>query len=215
MEFITAVDRLKGVLRRTSLIDGSRRENAAEHSWHVALMAAVLAEHAKVPVDVPRVVQMLLVHDLVEIDAGDTFCYDRAGMADKAARERAAAERLFGLLPPDQRDMVRALWDEFEAMETPEALFANALDRLQPVLNNFVSGGGTWREYGITLDQVRERIKPIAAASSALGAYVEALVSEAVRCGMIRQDNGPEQEDASTHEEMLPTPGIDTAEKPC
>lgn len=185
MQFVLEIDKLKSVLRRTGLIDGSRRENSAEHSWHLAMMAVTLAEHANEAVDVLHVVKMLLIHDIVEIDADDTFCYDVEGMADKEEREQAAAERIFGLLPEDQARELRRLWDEFEAMETPESRFANALDRLQPVLSNYHCGGGTWREYGVTEDQVWERLRPIAAGSRALWEYVSDLVKEAVRTGAI------------------------------
>ena len=128
--------------RRTTIVGGGRRENSAEHSWHLALFALVLAEHADEPVDVARVVTMLLLHDLVEVDAGDTFIYDEDGLASKAEREAAAADRLFGLLPDDQGTGLRALWEEFEARQTPDARFAAALDRLQPVLLNDANDGG-------------------------------------------------------------------------
>lgn len=157
LAFLAEVDRLKTVLRRNTLIDGSRRENSAEHSWHISLMALVLAEYANEPIDVFRVVQMLLIHDVVEIDAGDTFTYDPAANADKAEREQAAADRLFALLPPDQAASFRALWDEFEAAETPEAKFAQALDRLQPVFLNYLCNGGTWTEFQVPLERIVQR----------------------------------------------------------
>lgn len=157
LAFLAEVDRLKTVLRRNTLIDGSRRENSAEHSWHISLMALVLAEYANEPIDVFRVVQMLLIHDVVEIDAGDTFTYDPAANADKAEREQAAADRLFALLPPDQAASFRALWDEFEAGETPEAKFAQALDRLQPVFLNYLCNGGTWTEFQVPLERIVQR----------------------------------------------------------
>ena len=158
LNFISEIDKLKTVLRQTTLLDDSRRENSAEHSWHVALMAFVLAEHADVDgLDIFRIVRMLLIHDIVEVDAGDTFCYDLDGMAEKAKKERQAAERIFGLLPADQADELRGLWQEFEARETPEARFANALDRLQPVMHNLQTGGNAWRRHGITREQVLER----------------------------------------------------------
>ena len=140
LRFIVEIDRLKNVLRRTLLTDASRRENSAEHSWHIALMAPLLAEHACEPVNVERVMRMLLVHDIVEIDAGDTFAYDANGNADKAERERRAADRLYGLLPDDQARELRAAWEEFEAAESAEARFAHALDRLQPLLQNLQIG---------------------------------------------------------------------------
>jgi putative hydrolase of HD superfamily len=168
IDFLAAADRLKSVLRRTELIDGSRRENSAEHSWHLVLSALVLREYAAEPFDLFRAVQMLVVHDLVEIDAGDTFAYDAHGNADKAARERAAADRIFGLLPPDQTAPLRALWDEFEAHATPEARFAHAIDRIQPFLQNWKSTGGTWRIYNLTREQVLERMDPVRTALPAL-----------------------------------------------
>ncbi len=185
LRFTVELDKLKQVLRRNSLGDGSRRENSAEHSWHLAMMAAILAEHANAAVDIGRVMQMVLVHDVVEIDAGDTFAYDPVGMLDQAERETCAADRLFSLLPPDQTEAVRGLWEEFEARETAEARFAVALDRLQPLLQNFECGGGTWRSHGVTEEMVRARCLPISGGSAALGAYADGLIEEAVARGMI------------------------------
>jgi putative hydrolase of HD superfamily len=166
--FLVEADRLKTILRRTELIDGSRRENSAEHSWHLVLAAMALHEYAVEPVDLFRAVQMLIVHDLVEIDAGDTFAYDEHGNASKAARERDAADRIFGLLPPDQAAPLRTLWDEFEAHATPEARFAHAMDRIQPFLQNWKATGGTWRIYKPTREQVLHRMDPIRTALPAL-----------------------------------------------
>lgn len=166
-------------------MDGSRRENVAEHSWHLALMAVILAEHANAPVDLLRVLKMLLIHDVVEIDADDTFCYDSEGLATKEEREQKAAERLFGMIPDPEGTELRALWEEFEARETPEAKFAAALDRVQPVLANYLTGGGTWRESGVTYDQVMERLGPVADGSQALWEYVQQLIAEAVERGDI------------------------------
>src|SRR5690554_5148412 len=140
MEFILEIDKLKQIYRQTLVTDGSRRENDAEHSWHLALMAMVLAEHAAQLVDLLRVIKMVLIHDLVEIDAGDTFCYDGPAHNDKEEREYQAAQRLFSMLPEDQEQEFWQLWREFEAVETADAKFANALDRLQPMLNNTVTG---------------------------------------------------------------------------
>lgn len=181
--FIIEIDRLKGIVRRAPLADGSRRENSAEHSWHLAVMAMVLAEHADERIDVARVVRLVLVHDIIEIDAGDTFAYDLTGNLDKVERERRAAERLFGLLPDDQAAEFRALWDEFEAQRTPEARFANALDRFMPLLHNYLNEGGVWRENGITPEQVRGRMAPVAVGSAALGEVVEAAVADALARG--------------------------------
>ncbi len=184
LAFLLEADRLKGVERMTSLIDGSRRENTAEHSWHLALFALVLHRHAEVPVDLLRVITMVVVHDLVEIDAGDTFAYDTAGNESKAAREQAAADRLFGMLPADQGDHLRAAWEEFEAGETAEARFANAVDRLQPVLMNHARGGGPWREHGITMERVLLRNEPIGRGSGVLWAEAQRRIRELDERGM-------------------------------
>lgn len=157
ISFLRDIDRLKEVMRRTYLASGARRETTAEHCWHFAMAALVLAEHAEPGVDITRVVRMALVHDLVEIDAGDTFVYDDAGHADKAKREQAAADRIFPLLPADQGGELRALWEEFETAATPDARFAAALDRLLPVLHNCWTGGRSWREHGITIERVLAR----------------------------------------------------------
>jgi putative hydrolase of HD superfamily len=188
LAFVVEIDRLKSVLRQTSLCDGTRRENSAEHSWHLAVMAAILAEHAGPGVDVPHVIRMLLVHDLVEIDAGDTFAFDVAANVGREARERTAAERLFGLLPPDQDAELRALWEEFEAQATPSARFAAALDRMQPLLNNHGSNGGSWRTHAITRAQVLARMRPIEAALPALWSTVMDIVDANCACGNIRED---------------------------
>jgi len=177
--FLVETEKLKGILRKTSPIHIERYENSAEHSWTLALMAMVLAEHTDEKLDVMRVLQMLLVHDLVEVDAGDTFCYDLAANATKADRERCAAERLFGLLPEDQEREFRQLWEEFEARESGEARFANALDRLLPLLQNFHNGGGSWREFGISVERALERQQPIAEASTALWEYARSIFEEA------------------------------------
>jgi 5'-deoxynucleotidase YfbR-like HD superfamily hydrolase len=185
IDFIVEIDKLKTVLRRTTLIDRSRQENSAEHSWHIALMAVLLGEHAKGDVDLLRVVKMLLVHDLVEIDAGDTFCYDAAANADKEERERRAAERLFALLPADQTAELWALWEEFEARETPEARYATALDRMQPILHNLHTDGVSWRRHGIRKEQVLTRNRPIEDGAPTLWEYVARRVEEAAASGML------------------------------
>lgn len=185
--FVRELDKLKRVQRQTWLTDTSRQENSAEHSWHIAVMAMVLAEYAPGDdLDIGRVIQMLLIHDIVEIDAGDTFCYDRAAVAHQAAHEERAAERLFGLLPQHLADRFRNLWEEFEARETPEALLANSLDRLQPILNNYHSGGKSWGAHGITRDQVRERNRIVADGAPELWAYIEDLLQRAVDKGMLK-----------------------------
>jgi len=161
-DFLNEADRLKSVLRATTLCDGSRRENSGEHSWHLALYALVLAEHADKPVNIDRVLRMLILHDLVEIDVGDVPLHSANGAAhgstDIQAAEARAAERIFGILPPDQATTFRALWTEFEAAETDDAVFAKALDRIQPVMANLESGGGTWPEYNVTPEQLETRV---------------------------------------------------------
>jgi putative hydrolase of HD superfamily len=161
INFVIEIDRLKGVLRQTPLMDSSRRENSAEHSWHLAMMALTLAEYAPAGVDVQQAMHQVLIHDLVEIDAGDTFCYDQAAHEDKAEREQQAAKRIFGLLPEPHNQKLRQLWDEFEAQQTPTAQFAAALDRLQPLLHNWQTEGGTWKQHNIHRDQVMKRVAPI------------------------------------------------------
>lgn len=188
MTFIAEIDRLKTVLRRNPLADASRRENTAEHSWHIATLAIVLAEYANEPIDVLHVVKMLLIHDVVEIDAGDTFTYDAAANADKEERERAAADRLFALLPDNQAEEYRRLWNEFEARVTPDSKFANALDRLQPLLLNYLSGGGTWKEYDVPWERIMDRVKPIADGSHALWDAARALLDDGVHKGRLRKD---------------------------
>jgi putative hydrolase of HD superfamily len=178
VEFLIEADKLKKILRRTLLADASRRENSAEHSWHLALSAMALEEYAAEPVDLRRVLEMVVVHDLVEIDAGDTFAYDVAGNATRHARESAAADRLFGLLPPDAGARLRALWEEFEARATPEARFATAVDRIQPFLQNVKAGGGTWKIYGLRREQVLERMDPVRTALPALWPMVTRVVDD-------------------------------------
>ncbi len=158
LAFLHEADRLKTILRGTPIHDGSRRENSAEHSWHIMLYALTLAEHAEQPVNVDRVLKMLLLHDLVEIDAGDAPIHGGHDPEEMARKEQAAADRLFGLLPPDQATAYRALWDEFEAAETDDAVFAKSVDRIQPVVANLESGGGTWTDYAVTYEQLETRV---------------------------------------------------------
>lgn len=185
LQFILEIDRLKGVLRRTLLIDPRRQENSAEHSWHLALMALVLAEHADEPIDLLYTLKLVLIHDIVEIDAGDTYAYDPAGPGDKDEREQAAAERIFSLLPPAQATELVALWQEYEAQQTPEARFALALDRLMPMLHNYHTGGITWQENQVTRAQVEERMAPVAAASAVLAQHVAAVLELATARGLL------------------------------
>ncbi len=158
MAFLLEADHLKSVSRASRLVDGSRFENSAEHSWHIALFAVILAEHATDDVNIDRVIRMLLIHDLVEIDAGDTPIHGQVDAAAQAEAEAHAADRLFGLLPEDQAVRLRALWDEFEAAETPDAVFAKSLDRLPAPLQNMANGGGSWRDYNVTEDQIAARV---------------------------------------------------------
>jgi putative hydrolase of HD superfamily len=185
LRFIVEIDRLKRVLRQTLIADASRRENSAEHSWHLALMAVLLEEHAPPGVDLPRTVRMVLAHDLVEIDAGDAFCYDADANLGKEERERLAAERLFRLLPEDQAAEVRALWDEFEGGTTPEARYAHALDRLQPLLQNLQTDGGTWRVHGVRHEQVLRRMEPIRDAMPEVWPFVEEALADAASRGWV------------------------------
>jgi putative hydrolase of HD superfamily len=188
MRFILEVDRLKEVFRQSLLTQSRRRENDAEHSWHLALMVLVLGEHANFPtLDRLRVLQMLLIHDLVEIDAGDTFAYDEAALAGQHEREARGAERVFGLLPADQAAEFRALWDEFEAKRTPEAKFAAALDRLQPMLLNSHTEGAAWRKHGVKLAQVRAKNAHMADGSAALWDYAVNMIESAAAAGHLKR----------------------------
>jgi putative hydrolases of HD superfamily len=184
IEFIVECDKLKEIFRQTHLTQSRRAENDAEHSWHLCLCVIVLAEHANSKtLDLLRVLKMVIVHDLVEIDAGDTFAYDTAGMANQHEREAIAADRIFGLLPADQAREFRAIWDEFEARETPESKFAAAVDRFQPMLLNCRTQGGAWHKHGITHDRVVARNQHIAQGSSELWRYASAMLDCAVDAG--------------------------------
>ena len=185
LSFVLEIDKLKTILRSTLLTDSSRRENSAEHSWHLAIMAALLAEYAPAPVDVCRVMKMVLVHDLVEIDAGDAFAYDAAANVGREERELAAAERIFGLLPEEQGRELRGLWEEFEAAASTDSKYANALDRLQPLLHNSRTEGGTWRIHSVRRDQVYRRMDPIRTALPELWPVVTGIVEDACRRGWI------------------------------
>jgi len=185
MAFLVEADRLKNVLRRTPLTDNSRPENSAEHSWHLALAAMTLAEWAPPGTNLQRVLELAVVHDLVEIDAGDTFAYDVDANVGKAAREQAAADRLFGLLPLEQAERVRALWDEFEAQATAESRYANALDRLQALLQNMQAGGGSWAAYGITRTQVYARMNPVQTALPPVWPFVVSVIERFCASGAI------------------------------
>lgn len=188
IQFIIEIDKLKNILRQTLLTDESRRENSAEHSWHLAMMAILLAEYApSTDVDLLLVIKMLLIHDLVEIDAGDTFCYDLQANQNKALREVQAANRLFGMLPEEQGVELRELWQEFETQQTTEAQFAAALDRLQPLLHNQQTRGGTWRLHGISRQQVLQRMSPVKDGAPALWQLVEQAIEDAVAAGYLSE----------------------------
>ncbi|MEZ4515715.1 MAG: HD domain-containing protein [Chloroflexota bacterium] len=186
MAFIIEMDRLKNVLRRSPLADGSRRENTAEHSWHLAIMAMTLAEYANEPIDAAKAVRIVLVHDIVEIGAGDTFAYDAVGYEDKAEREQQAADELFGLLPEDQAAEFRSLWEEFEEGSTPEARFANAVDRLAPLMLNYLNGGQIYRGNGVSIEQIQQRMAPVAKGAAELDTVVEAMLTDMQSRGIIR-----------------------------
>jgi putative hydrolase of HD superfamily len=184
IEFIAECDKLKEVFRQTLNTQSRRAENDAEHSWHLCLCVIVLAEHANASnLDVLRVLKMLIVHDLVEIDAGDTFAYDVTAMASQHEREAVAAERIFGLLPPDQSREFRGLWDEFEEKQTPESKFATAIDRFQPMLLNCRSEGAAWNRHGVTQDRVVARNRHIADGCNELWHYAEKMLQEIVDAG--------------------------------
>ena len=183
--FTAKIDEMTSVLRRTLLIDRSRRENDAEHSWHIAAMAMLFSEYAIEPVNVSRAVQMCVVHDIVEIDAGDTFAYDVQGNADKAEREKEAADKLFAKLPPDQGEMIRSLWEEFDAMETPDAKYAACMDRLQPFLHNTLTDGHTWNEGQVARESVEKRMAVIKEFMPEVYKWVTANIDNGVQKGWL------------------------------
>lgn len=185
IDFIVELDKMKSILRQTSIIGEERREDDAQHSWHISVMAMLLAEYANEKVDVCKVIKMLLTHDLVEIYAGDTFCYDKVGNSDKKERELKAAEKIFGMLEEDKGKELRVLWDEFEEMKTPEALFAASMDRLQPMLNNYNNNGGTWRKFNVAKEDIYKRINPVKESSQELWNFVQYMIEDAAEKGMI------------------------------
>ncbi len=187
--FCREIDKEKQVGRQTYLADGSRKENDAEHAWHMAVMTLLLSEYANDEIDVLRTVSMLLVHDLVEIDAGDTFAYDEEAKKSQRERELKGAERLFGMLPEDQRDRIRALWDEFEAGQTAEAHFARTMDNFQPMLLNAASDGKAWSERGVRLEQVEHRNAKTAKGSAELWTYaLENFIKPNVEKGRLKKE---------------------------
>ena len=183
LNFLVEIDKMKTVLRQTILIDQSRQENDAEHSWHFAVTAMILSEYAAPEVDISRVVKIALIHDLIEIYAGDTFAYDEEGYEDKTERELAAADKIFGMLPPNQRAELYALWQEFEQMETPDAKYAAAMDRIQPLINGYMTDDHTWRLGGVTIDKVYRRMAPVKTATPELWPFVEHVIASAIEKG--------------------------------
>jgi len=188
MKFILEVDKVKQIIRQTYLADGSRKENDAEHSWHLALMAGLLKEYANEEVDLAKVIPMVLLHDLVEIDAGDTYAYDQAGLATQRARETKAADRIFGMLPEDQGTKFRNLWEEFEAYETAEAKFAHVLDNCQPLLLNDASGGKSWKEHTVHKSQIYKRNEHTAEGSREIWEYMQQLIDKHIQLGHVIDD---------------------------
>lgn len=187
IQFVIEIDKLKNILRQTLLTDGSRQENSAEHSWHLAMMTIVLNEYAPAEIEPLHVIKMLLLHDIVEIDAGDTFCYDIQGNQDKSQREQLAADRLFGMLPKPQGKELRTLWEEFEAQETVAARWAKAIDCLQPLLNNQQTSGHTWRLHGVTRAQVLKRMSAVEKGAPALWPFVQQIIDDCVAAGYLKE----------------------------
>lgn len=184
--FTAEIDKMTSVLRRTLLLDKSRRENDAEHSWHIAVMAMLFSEYATAPVDIGRVVQMCVVHDLVEVYAGDTFAYDAAGNADKEEREKKAADKLFAMLPEEQGQLIRSLWEEFDAMESPDAKYAACMDRLQPFFHNTLTDGHTWVESGTNRAAVEKRMAVIKEFMPKVYPWVAKNIDRAIEVGWLK-----------------------------
>lgn len=187
LKFSAEIDKMTRIIRRTSLIDRSRRENDAEHSWHIATMAMLFEEYAKEPVNVPRAVEMCVVHDLIEIYAGDTFAYDVKANEDKADREKEAADKLFSQLPKEQGKMIRNLWEEFDAMETPDAKYAACMDRLQPFMHNSLTEGFTWIESGTNKASVEKRMAVIKDFMPEVYEWIEANIDRAIAMGWLKE----------------------------
>lgn len=188
MEFIVEVDKVKNIFRQTYLADGNRKENDAEHSWHLALMAVLLKEYSKEEVDLAKVIPMVLIHDLVEIDAGDTYAYDSVGAETKREREEKAADRIFGLLPDDQGKNFRELWEEFEAYETADAKFAHLLDNCQPLLLNDASNGRSWTEHQVKKSQIYKRNERLPETSGEIWEYMKSLIEKHIELGHVIDD---------------------------
>ena len=188
IDFILEIDKMKEILRQNYLADGSARENDADHSWHLAMMALILSEYSNEKVDVTRVVPMVLTHDLVEIDAGDTYAYDEAGALTKEKREKAAADRIFGILPKEQGTWMRGLWDEFEACNTPESKFAHVLDNSLPLFLNHAAGGISWKEHKVKRSQIYKRNRITGDGSAKIWEYMQELIQENINKGNIIDD---------------------------
>ena len=183
--FAVEIDKVKNIFRQTWLADGSRKENDAEHAWHAALMAVLLAEYSNEPIDILKVVKMLLLHDLVEIDAGDSYAYDEAAQATAHEREQKAADRIFGMLPKDQRQEFRDLWDEFEEYETPEAKFAHVMDNFQPLLLNDAADGKGWKEHQVKRANIEKRNRKTSKGSKRINEYIEQIIERNIEKGNI------------------------------
>ena len=188
IDFILEIDKMKEILRQNYLADGSARENDADHSWHLAMMALILSEYSNEKVDVTRVVPMVLTHDLVEIDAGDTYAYDEAGALTKEKREKAAADRIFGILPKEQGTWMRGLWDEFEACNTPESKFAHVLDNSLPLFLNHAAGGISWKEHKVKRSQIYKRNRITGDGSAKIWEYMQEMIQENINKGNIIDD---------------------------
>lgn len=186
LDFLVEIDKMKNIFRRTVIIDKSRRENDAEHSWHFAMLAMILEEYSSQKVDVTKAIKIALVHDIVEVYAGDTFAYDEKAKQDKRQRELEAADKIFGMLPEEQGAYIRALWDEFEAKETPESKYANVCDRLQPLMHNYLTDGHTWKEGDVHAPQVLERMDIIRETAPELWKAVEGMVKISIEQGILK-----------------------------
>jgi len=187
IEFIKEIDKLKYIQRKTRLFNSDRNENDAEHSWHLAVMALVLTQHANADIDILKVVKMVLIHDIVEIDAGDVFIYDTQKNHSNTDEELMAARRIFGILPKEQAEELIAVWEEFETGETNEAKFARSMDRLEPLLQNTSNNGGTWREFDVDYQKVYEKKKVIKAGSESIWNYAETLIDDSVKRGILKK----------------------------
>jgi len=186
--FIHEIDKIKYIQRKTRLFNSERRENDAEHSWHLAVMALTLAEHANEPVDILKVIKMLLIHDVVEIDSGDIFLYDTEVNHDNTVLERQAAERIFGMLPAEQAEEFIAIWEEFETAETPEAKFARSMDRLEPILQNASNQGGTWMEYNVEYATVLQKVSGIRHGSQPIWDFTQTVLDDSVAKGYLKKE---------------------------